>query len=86
MRVNSSQDVTIHVNTEKGTLVEVVPHIPPPPPVPQSPAISIQIFHDKGSAAEHPQASVTVPESYKIIGGGARVNFTEPSLPDIFLP
>ncbi len=42
-----------------------------------TPKISdIRLFHAKGSVASWPTAEVTVPEGYKMIGGGARVNWT----------
>jgi len=34
-----------------------------------------KIFHFEGDAAQHPTAKVTVPDGYKVIGGGARVNW-----------
>jgi hypothetical protein len=39
---------------------------------------SVKIFHAKGELAPHyPETTLTVPPGYKILGGGARVNWSE---------
>jgi murine toxin len=40
---------------------------------------SVKVFHATGGVAvSHPETTLTVPEGYKILGGGARVNWSEP--------
>jgi hypothetical protein len=40
---------------------------------------NVKIFHGKGKADPHyPEATLTVPDGYKILGGGARVNWSDP--------
>jgi hypothetical protein len=39
---------------------------------------SLRVFHARGSTAPHPETTLTVPEGWKILGGGARVNWSEP--------
>jgi vibriolysin len=38
-------------------------------------AVHLQIFSSTGNRSAHPTARVTVPYEYKIVGGGARVNW-----------
>ena len=52
------------------------PQEPPPPPV--RPPLSLKFFHATGRMAPHPEVRVTVPAGYKVISGGARVNYQEP--------
>lgn len=40
------------------------------------PPIALRTFSSTGNPASHPVAEVEVPSEYKIIGGGARVNWT----------
>jgi hypothetical protein len=36
------------------------------------------VFHASGPTAAHPETTLTVPVGWKILGGGARVNWSEP--------
>jgi len=65
--------VTITLNTEKGTATEAVP--PVLRPVPQSPPLSVAIFTNTSPLDSHPKGTITVDNGYKVIGGGARVNW-----------
>jgi hypothetical protein len=40
------------------------------------PELSIRVFSRTGVSAQHPKAEITVPNGYKIIGGGAKVNWS----------
>jgi hypothetical protein len=69
---------TIILNTTKGTVNETIPAIPAPtPPAPKLPAINLKLFTASGgSKSDTPETTLTVPAGYKIIGGGARVNWS----------
>lgn len=45
---------------------------------PVTPSVTIKLFSNSGATAAHPVARVTVPKNYKIIGGGAQVNWSGP--------
>jgi len=49
-----------------------------PPPAPARPALTVQLFHATSPLAAHPEVRVTVPAGYKIIGGGAHVEYDGP--------
>src|SRR5215469_2593426 len=44
--------------------------------VPADPAPTLKLFHLVSTSAPHPAAHVTVPPGYKLVGGGARVNWS----------
>ena len=46
------------------------------PTLPSNPAFKIQRFCQTGEQTHYPTAQVEVPANYKIIGGGAKVNWT----------
>jgi hypothetical protein len=46
------------------------------PPIPNCPSFNLKMFTATGSSTAHPSASITVDEGYKIIGGGAKVNWS----------
>jgi hypothetical protein len=54
---------------------------PPPRPAPephsqrQKPQLRLKSFHATSEVAQHPEVRVTVPAGYKIISGGARVDY-----------
>lgn len=66
-----SGSVTIVLNTTKGSITQTIP-----PLAPALPSINLQTFHASGGTAAHPETTLTVPPGYKIIGGGARVNWS----------
>ncbi|MEG4808487.1 hypothetical protein QUA82_11830 [Microcoleus sp. F8-D3] len=73
----STSGATIVLNTTKGTITESIPPIPvTPPPAPKLPSINLKLFKASGSKADIAQTTLTVPSDYKILGGGARVNWT----------
>ena len=51
---------------------------PPRPPAPARPALTVQLFHSTSPLASHPEARVTAPPGYKIMGGGAHVEYEGP--------
>ena len=68
--------VTILLNTTKGTCTVNVPAIatiPPPPNVP--PPLNLELFTATSARSDLPQVTVSVPNAYKIISGGARDNY-----------
>jgi hypothetical protein len=70
----STSGVTIVLNTTKGTITESIPPIPAPPP--KLPSITLKLFAASDSKADIAQTTLTVPPEYKILGGGARVNWS----------
>ncbi len=75
------QAVTVTLSTVNGARVLSVPRIRrvvPSPPKPQAPSLDLMIFSNTGPSGQHPRAEVEVPDGYKIVGGGARVNYQEP--------
>jgi len=58
------------------------PPAPPPAsqpaPAPTRPALSVRLFSLTSSLETHPEARVTVPAGYKIISGGAHVDYQDP--------
>jgi hypothetical protein len=54
------------------------PQAKAPPKPPTRPELILKFFSDTSTEAQHPEARVTVPAGYKIISGGARVDWTEP--------
>ena len=69
-------EASVVLNTTKGTVAEMVSAISQP--VPETPPFQVQVFSSQGPSAPHPSVSVSVPEGYKVVGGGARVNYHEP--------
>jgi hypothetical protein len=69
-------EATVVLNTTKGTATEIVPAIIQP--VPQTPAFQVKVFSSKGQMGDLPEASVSVDQGYKIVGGGARDNYSQP--------
>lgn len=69
-----TESITIVLNTTKGTITESIPALPPPPP--KLPPINLKLFKASGSKADIAEATLTVSPGYKIIGGGARVNWS----------
>lgn len=53
-----------------------VPAYVPLPPGKQSPAISLKVFAVESAVAAHPEAEVKVAQGYKVVGCGARVNWS----------
>ncbi|MEP0919350.1 hypothetical protein NC981_21195 [Leptolyngbya sp. DQ-M1] len=50
--------------------------IPAIPPIPPMPPLNLHVFtHHEGHQRNYPVASFTVPDGYKIISGGAKVNW-----------
>ncbi len=69
------------MNTTKGTAEGSIAKIiknPSPPPVTTPKIRAIKVFSASGDKQLIPTAEVSVPHGYKMIGGGARVNWTEP--------
>lgn len=74
MSRNDTSGVKIILNTTKGRADGDVP--PLPPLVPVLPKIQLELFKATGNSASHPNVTLTVPSDYKILGGGARVNWS----------
>lgn len=60
---------------EGGTDIEL-PEVIPMPTNPIPPDIKVKIFSHTSGSAQHPRVKVDVPNDYKIIGGGAMVNWS----------
>jgi len=45
-------------------------------PVTSPAGFTVKIFEESSATAQHPSIEYTVPENYKILGGGARVNWS----------
>lgn len=71
---NPNQDLRVIVSIGGNTDDLLVPSTPPEPRVP---AIDVEYFESTGASARHPSARACVPEGYKLIGGGARVDYTK---------
>ncbi len=72
---NLYPEVTVVLNTTKSAALEIEPAVLKPPTVPQTPPISVKVFKGFGPPAPHPEAKATVSQGYKVISGGARVNW-----------
>jgi hypothetical protein len=67
---------TYAMNTTKGATTGTIPPIIKQTP-PKQPVIrAIRVFSALGTTAAHPTAEVSVPQGYKMIGGGAKVNWS----------
>lgn len=73
MTRDDTQEMVIVVNTTKGKVAEFVP--PVPAPFPELPQMTLKLFKASGLSASHPTTTLTVPAGYKILSGGARVNW-----------
>jgi hypothetical protein len=69
--------VTVVINTTKQPGQESAEAVPRPPAVPETPPLSVKTFSQIGPQVQHPEASVTVEQEYKVIADGARVNWQE---------
>lgn len=71
--------ISIVLNTDHGTRVEAIPakEKTPPPPT-KTPTLRLEMFHAVSSAAQHPSDTLVVPAGHKILGGGARVEYSGP--------
>ena len=66
-------EATYALNTEKGSAAGTIPWIIKK----KTPKLKgIKIFHTKSGVASWPSVDVSVPEGYKMLGGGARVNWS----------
>jgi hypothetical protein len=67
--------VTVVLNTTKGAAEEWAAAIARPAVKPETPLVDVKVFSQLGPHAPHPEATVTVDQGYKVIAGGARVNW-----------
>ena len=69
--------VAIVLNTTKGSCVQNIPAVqPPPPPSLQLPSLQLRIFSTTGAVANHPEATVSAPPGYKVLSGGFNLPYT----------
>lgn len=73
---NGASGVAIVLNTTKGAVTKSIPPLPAPAPV--LPPIQLKVFSATGNSASHPSTTLTVHPDFKILSGGARVNWNAP--------
>lgn len=79
LKRNGTAGVDITLNTDKGTQTEQLPPLPDPPIETRQLQFNVRIFEESSElATAYPKVEVNVPEGYKIIGGGAKVNWIHP--------
>jgi hypothetical protein len=75
-RDTPTSSVTIVINSEKGSCQRFLEGGKPGEPKNDLPPLVLRTFQSTSTRAGMPEASVTVPPEYKLIGGGCRANWT----------